>query len=279
MSRYRITVDTGGTFTDVVYFNEDRREITIHKLPSTPHNPSEAIVAGVRHLLDQGVDAGDIEFFCHGTTVGTNALLEGKGAKTALLVTEGFRGIYEVGEQSTPHGPSVFDITYQKAPLLAPQSLTGEVRERVDFQGKVLRKLDETGLRETVRGFRDKGVTSVAVCLLFSFLTPRHEQKVARIIKQVAPGMSVSLSSEVLPLIREFFRLSTTVINAYLQPILEYYVHHLEVQPDAAGVHTQKRYLMQSHGRTATFAAPPAQAVAGGPPAPGCWTAAGRPWM
>jgi len=262
MSRYRITVDTGGTFTDVVYFNEDRREITIHKLPSTPHNPSEAIVAGVRHLLDQGVDAGDIEFFCHGTTVGTNALLEGKGAKTALLVTEGFRGIYEVGEQSTPHGHSVFDITYQKAPLLAPQSLTGEVRERVDFQGKVLRKLDETGLRETVRGFRDKGVTSVAVCLLFSFLTPRHEQKVARIIKQVAPGMSVSLSSEVLPLIREFFRLSTTVINAYLQPILEYYVHHLEAQLDAAGVHTKKRYIMQSNGGTATFAAAARKAVA-----------------
>ncbi|MEE8284689.1 MAG: hydantoinase/oxoprolinase family protein, partial [Alphaproteobacteria bacterium] len=253
MSRYRITVDTGGTFTDVVYFDEARREITIHKLPSTPHNPSEAIVSGIRHLLDQGVDAGDIEFFCHGTTVGTNALLEGKGAKTALLVTEGFRGIYEVGEQSTPHGPSVFDIAYRKATLLAPESLTGEVGERVDFQGKVLRKLDQAGLRETVRRFRDEGVTSVAVCLLFSFLTPRHEQMIARIINAEAPGMSVSLSSEVLPQIREFFRLSTTVINAYLQPILEHYIHHLGAQLDGAGVHTKKRYIMQSNGGTATF--------------------------
>ena len=111
-----------------------------------------------------------------------------------------------MGEQSTPHGQSVFDIAYQKPALLAPESLTGEVAERVDFQGKVLRKLDEAALRETVRGFRDKGVTSVAVCLLFSFLYPRHEQKIARIINQEAPEMGVSLSSDVLPQIREFFR-------------------------------------------------------------------------
>lgn len=255
MSRYRITVDTGGTFTDVVYFDEMAREITIHKLPSTPHNPSEAIIAGVGHLLDQGVAAEDIEFFCHGTTVGTNALLEGKGAKTGLLVTEGFRGIYEVGEQSTPHGPSVFDITYQKPPLLAPESLTGEVAERVDFRGKVLKKLDEEALRKTVRAFSADGVQSIAVCLLFSFLYPRHENLVARIIREEAPGVSISLSSDILPQIREFFRLSTTVINAYLLPILEHYIQHLEAQLDRAGVRTPKRYIMQSNGGTATFAA------------------------
>jgi N-methylhydantoinase A len=262
MTQYRITVDTGGTFTDVVYFNEARREITIHKLPSTPHNPSEAIIAGVRHLLDQGVAPGDIEFFCHGTTVGTNALLEGKGAKTGLLVTEGFRGIYEVGEQSTPHGFSVFDLEYQKPSLLAPESLTGEVAERVDFQGKVLRKLDEGALRKTIREFRDKGVGSIAICLLFSFLYPRHEQRVARIIRSEAPEISVSLSSEVLPQIREFFRLSTTVINAYLQPILENYIHHLEGELNSAGVSTNKRYIMQSNGGTATFDAAARKAVA-----------------
>jgi N-methylhydantoinase A len=255
MSRYHITVDTGGTFTDVVYFDEARREITIHKLPSTPHNPSEAIVAGVRHLLDQGVAPEDIEYFCHGTTVGTNALLEGKGAKTALLVTEGFRGIYEVGEQSTPHGPSVFDITYSKPPLLAPESLTGEVKERVDFRGKVLKKLDEDALRKTVRAFRAKGVESIAVCLLFSFLYPRHEQRIARILREEAPGVSISLSSDILPQIREFFRLSTTVINAYLLPVLEHYIHHLEARLNEAGVKTKKRYIMQSNGGTATFEA------------------------
>ncbi|MBT5113050.1 MAG: hydantoinase/oxoprolinase family protein [Rhodospirillales bacterium] len=262
MSKYRITVDTGGTFTDVVYFREDTREISIHKLPSTPHDPSLAIVAGVRHLLDQGVAAEDVEYFCHGTTVGTNALLEGKGAKTGLLVTEGFRGIYEVAEQSTPHGPSVFDVTYQKPSLLAPESMTGEVIERVDFQGKVLKKLDEAALRKTVQEFRKKGVQSVAVCLLFSFLYPRHEKRIAEIFEKEAPEISISLSSEILPQIREFFRLSTTVINAYLQLILERYVHHLETQLDDAGLHTKKRYIMQSNGGTATFDAAARKAVA-----------------
>ncbi len=262
MSQYRITVDTGGTFTDVVYFREDKREITIHKLPSTPHDPSEAIIAGVRHLLDQGVKPGDIEYFCHGTTVGTNALLEGKGASTGLLVTEGFRGIYEVGEQSTPHGSSVFDIHYRKPNLLAPESRTGEVAERVDFQGHVVKPLDEAALRATVRELAGRGVQSVAVCLLFSFLYPAHERRIAEIIKEEAPQISVSLSSDVLPQIREFFRLSTTVINAYLQPILERYVHHLESQLDSAGVHTGKRYIMQSNGGSATFAAAARKAVA-----------------
>jgi N-methylhydantoinase A len=262
MSQYRITVDTGGTFTDVVYFREDKREITIHKLPSTPHDPSEAIVAGVRHLLDQGVKPADIKYFCHGTTVGTNALLEGKGARTGLMVTEGFRGIYEVGEQSTPHGPTVFDIEYEKPALLTPESRTVEVPERVDFQGKVLKALDEDRLRALVRGLRNDKVESVAVCFLFSFLHPGHEQRVAQIIAEEAPEITVSLSSHVLPQIREFFRLSTTVINAYLQPILERYIHHLEAQLDGAGVRTGKRYIMQSNGGTATFAAAARKAVA-----------------
>ena len=262
MSKYRITVDTGGTFTDVVYFREDKREITIHKLPSTPSDPSEAIIAGVRHLIEQDVKPSDIAYFCHGTTVGTNALLEGKGARTGLLVTEGFRGIYEVGEQSTPHGPSVFDVEYEKPTLLAPESRTGEVSERIDFQGHVVKALDEAPLRATVRELSHKKIESVAVCLLFSFLYPAHEKRVAEIIAEEAPEISVSLSSEVLPQIREFFRLSTTVINAYLQPILERYVHHLESQLDGAGVRTGKRYIMQSNGGSATFAAAARKAVA-----------------
>ncbi len=262
MSRYRITVDTGGTFTDVVYFNDNTHEITIHKLPSTPDNPSRAILEGVRHLLDQGVAAEDIAYFCHGTTVGTNALLEGKGARTGLLVTEGFRGIAEVGEQSTPHGPSVFDVTYEKPRLLAPQSLTGEVAERVDFRGQVLRPLDEAALRRTIRALKARGVESVAVCLLFSFLHPEHEQRVREILGEEAPGVSVSLSSEILPQIREYFRLSTTVINAYLLPVLERYIHHLEAELSRAGVRTGKRYIMQSNGGTATFAVSARKAVA-----------------
>src|SRR4051795_8487182 len=143
MSRYRVTVDIGGTFSDFVYLNESTGEVTISKVPSTPDDPSRAILAGVESLIAQGVQPSDISYFCHGTTVGTNALLEGKGVKTGLLVTEGFRGIYEVGEQARPHGSAIFDVLYSKPPLLVPESTTGEVRERVAFDGNVLLDLDE----------------------------------------------------------------------------------------------------------------------------------------
>lgn len=262
MSRYRITVDTGGTFTDVVYYEEDTREITIFKLPSTPHDPSEAIIKGVETLLEKGVKPEDVEYFCHGTTVGTNALLEGKGARTGLLVTKGFRGIYEVQEQSVPYGAAVFNMNYEKPALLVPQSLTGEVTERVDFHGEIVTPLDEGALRATVREMAQKNIDSLAVCLLFSFLHPQHEQRVRDILKEEMPECSVSLSSDVLPQIREYFRLSTTVINAYLQPILERYIHHLGRRLNEAGVKTRKRYIMQSNGGTSTFESTAKKAVA-----------------
>src|SRR5438105_10805589 len=147
MASYRVTVHTGGTFSDFVYLDEDSQQISIAKLPSTPDDPSRAILAGIEHLLSTGVAARDINYFCHGTTVGTNALLEGKGVRTALLVTKGFRGIYEVQEQSRPHGHVIFDIMYDRPALLAPASLTAEVPERVSFEGEVLEPLDEAGLR------------------------------------------------------------------------------------------------------------------------------------
>src|SRR6516225_11053276 len=149
MARYRVTVDTGGTFSDFVHLNDETREVTISKVPSTPDDPSRAILAGIELLLAKGVAAADIGFFCHGTTVGTNALLEGKGVKTGLLVTEGFRGIYPVGEQARPYGTAIFDVMYDKPTALVPPRLTDEVKERVDFRGDVLQPLDETALRAT----------------------------------------------------------------------------------------------------------------------------------
>ena len=175
MARYRVTVDTGGTFSDFVYLNEDTGKLSIAKLPSTPDDPSRAIFAGIEALFATAGAPTDIGYFCHGTTVGTNALLEGKGAKTGLLVTEGFRGIYPVGEQARPYGPAIFDIMYDKPHPLVPQRLTGEVKERVDFRGNVLQELDEAALRQTVRELAAQNVESIAVCLLFSFLHPEHE--------------------------------------------------------------------------------------------------------
>src|ERR1700727_1653531 len=148
MARYRIAGDSGGTFSDFVYLNEDTGAVTIGKIPSTPDDPSRAILQGVEALIGQGVRAADVSYFCHGTTVGTNALLEGKGVRTGLLVTEGFRGIYEVAEQARPYGTAIFAVMYDKPAPLVPPSRTGEVKERVDFRGNVLVPLDETALRD-----------------------------------------------------------------------------------------------------------------------------------
>jgi N-methylhydantoinase A len=261
MARYRVTVDTGGTFSDFVYLNEATGEVTISKVPSTPDEPSRAILTGVESLIAQGVKPADISYFCHGTTVGTNALLESKGVKTGLLVTEGFRGIYPVGEQARPYGAALFDVMFDKPAVLVPQSLTGEVKERVDFRGNVLRPLDEAALRETVRALKKQGIESLAVCLLFSFLHPQHETRVREIVLEEMPSVNVSLSSDIVPQIREYYRLSTTVINAYLQPILARYIAQLERRLNAAGLATRQKYIMQSNGGMATFGAAARKAV------------------
>jgi N-methylhydantoinase A len=265
MPRYRVAVDTGGTFSDFVYLNEDTGAVTIGKIPSTPDDPSRAILQGVEALIgpppypppqagEEKVGA-DVSYFCHGTTVGTNALLEGKGVRTGLLVTEGFRGIYEVAEQARPYGTAIFDVMYDKPSMLVPQSRTGEVRERVDFRGHVLVPLDEAALRETLRGLKAQNIEALAVCLLFSFLHPQHEARVRDIVREEMPGCDVSLSSDILPQIREYYRLSTTVINAYLNPILARYVANLDRRLADAGVTTRQKYIMQSNGGMATFAA------------------------
>lgn len=261
MSRYRVTVDTGGTFSDFVYLNEDTGEVSISKVPSTPDDPSRAILQGIETLLGKGVRPDEIAFFCHGTTVGTNALLEGKGVRTGLLVTEGFRGIYPVGEQARPYGAAIFDVMYDKPALLVPASLTGEVRERVDFHGEVLRPLDEAALRATVRELKLQKIESLAVCLLFSFLHPEHEARVREIVLEEMPDCSISLSSDIVPQIREYHRLSTTVINAYLQPILAHYIAQLDRRLTDAGIATRQKYIMQSNGGMATFATAARKAV------------------
>jgi N-methylhydantoinase A len=261
MPRYRVTVDTGGTFSDFVYLNEATGEVSIAKIPSTPDDPSRAILAGVETLLARGVAPGDVSYFCHGTTVGTNALLEGKGVTTGLLVTEGFRGIYSVGEQARPYGTAIFDVMYDKPTALVPPRRTREVKERVDFRGTVLQPLDEVALRATVRELKAQGIESLAVCLLFSFLHPAHETRVREIVLEEMPDCSVSLSCEVLPQIREYYRLSTTVINAYLQPILARYIAQLDRRLSGAGIATRQKYIMQSNGGMATFAAAARRAV------------------
>lgn len=268
MANYRVTVDTGGTFSDFVFFNEDTGEIAITKVPSTPKEPFQAVLNGVRELIDQSAAAGDISFFCHGTTVGTNTLLEEKGAKTGLLVTEGFRGIYEVMEQTRGYGPATYDLFFEKPRLLAPPYYTEEIPERVDFRGNALRPIDVEAAREAIRRLKKKGVQSVAVCFLFSFLNPAHELKIKELFAEEFPEARLSLSCEVLPQIREFYRMSTTVINAYIQPVMADYLGRLESRMREMGVRTPKLYIMQSNGGVSTFegsAKKPVATVLSGP--------------
>jgi N-methylhydantoinase A len=268
MSKYRVTVDTGGTFSDFVFFNEDTGAITITKLPSTPGEPFQAVLNGVKELIDQGVSAGDVSFFCHGTTVGTNALLEEKGAKTGLLVTQGFRGIYEVMEQTRGYGPATYDLFFEKPRLLAPPYYTEEIPERVDFRGNALQSIDVEVSREAIRRLKKKDVQSVAVCFLFSFLNPAHELKIKELFAQEFPEARLSLSCEVLPQIREFYRMSTTVINAYIQPVMASYLGRLDNRMREMGVTTPKLYIMQSNGGVSTFkgsAEKPVATVLSGP--------------
>jgi N-methylhydantoinase A len=268
MSKYRVTVDTGGTFSDFVFFNEDSGEIAITKVPSTPKEPFQAVLNGVKELIDRGVAAGDISFFCHGTTVGTNALLEEKGAKTGLMVTQGFRGIYEVMEQTRGYGPATYDLFFEKPRLLAPPYLTEEIPERVDFKGNVLKAIDVEASRAAIRRLKKKGVQSVAVCCLFSFLNPDHELKIKELFAEEFPEARLSLSYEVLPQIREFYRLSTTVINGYIQPVMATYLNHLGNRLRDLGVNTPKLYIMQSNGGVSTFkgsAEKPVATVLSGP--------------
>lgn len=252
--RFRVGVDTGGTFTDFVVLDHHSGELAVFKVPSTRSNESEGIVVGLSNYLNRiGSTGYDVGFFSHGTTVGTNAILEGTGAATGLIVTAGFGGIYEVGEQMRGQGSVIYDLYFDKPRRLVSPRYTEEVVERVSASGEVLVELDEDSVVRAVERFKSGGIESVAVCLLFSFRNPAHEQKVQQIFLELAPEINVSLSSEVAPEIREYYRMSTTVVNSYLNPMLHRYITLLGKRLDASGVEQDQRYIMRSNGGVASF--------------------------
>jgi len=256
MSRVRIAVDTGGTFTDFVVLDEATGAVEVFKVTSTRGHEADGIVAGiVNYLARSGAQAADIAFFSHGTTVGTNAILEEKGARVGLFVTEGFRGVYEVGEQSRPYGSTTYDLFFEKPRPLVTPYFTEEVTERVLFDGSVLVDFDEASARRAIQTLTARGIESAAVCFLFSFRNPEHERRLGALFREVAPGVNLSLSSDIAPQIREYYRLSTTIVNAYLNPLLERYITALAGALDGLGVETPQRYIMRSNGGVATFGA------------------------
>src|SRR3990167_8372914 len=257
MARYRVAVDTGGTFSDFVLQDVASGKWSIIKVSSTPDDPSRAIADGLSELAEAGIAAADLDFFSHGTTVGTNALLESKVAKTGLLVTQGYTGTYLVGHQARSHGEALFDLYFEKPVPLAPLSRTGEIRERVGSKGEIVVPLDEAAARTAIGQVLASGVEAIAICFLFSFLRPEHERRVKALVEQMSPDLDhkvyVTCSADVVPLIREYPRMSTTLVNACLGPILARYIERLHARLEALGVRPPQRYIMQSNGGTATF--------------------------
>ncbi len=221
-----IGVDVGGTFTDFYALQSQTAEARLYKRPSTPHNPAEAILDGLAELCaSAGIDGGDVDRVCHGTTVATNALIQSKGADVAVVTTKGFRDLLEIGRQTRPH---MFSLQCDHPPPLVERSKRLEVAERISAGGRVVQPLELGSLARVIDELRQTGAQACAVCCLFSFLEPSHERAIAKRIRQELPHVFVSVSSDVQPEFREYERFSTTVLNAYLQPVLDHYLGTLE---------------------------------------------------
>jgi N-methylhydantoinase A len=241
----RIGVDVGGTFTDVVCFDEDKGQLTLVKVPSTPREPNVAVVQGTeRALRENDLAAAAVKFFIHGTTVATNTLLQHKGCTLALVVTEGFRDVLQIMRQDRPR---LYDYFVQRPDTLVPRNLRLEVSERMLFSGSVRTPIDETQSAEVIAQIKKAGITDVAVCFLHSYANPEHEKAFQRWLTTEIPGVRVSLSSDILPEFREFERMSTTVVNSYVLPKVSRYFGELERDLERVGI-PSRLHIMQSNG-------------------------------
>src|SRR5499426_2317849 len=231
----QIGVDIGGTFTDIVALDGEGR-LALTKVPSTPADLLDGIGSAVRRVLDlAGAPASAVERFIHGTTVATNAVLEQKGAVTAILTTEGFEDVLELGRQKRSRMYDL-DMDQETPTFVAPRRRRIGIRERLDARGTVLVPLDEVQVRAAVTALRREGVQAIAVCYLFSFVDPRHERRTREICREVDPSISVSLSSDVDPTFREYERLCVTAFDAYLGPAVTRYLAGLAATLGGLGI-------------------------------------------
>jgi N-methylhydantoinase A len=246
---HRVGIDIGGTFTDLVLIDDETGGRANGKVLTTPDDPSEAVEEGLRGLLErEDVGASRLKTIIHGTTLVTNALIERRGAPTALLTTEGFRDAVAIG---TEHRYDMYDIFLEKPAPLVPRNLRYGIRERTLDDGSVLRELDEEQVRSVAAEIGQRGIRAVAVSFLHGFRNPAHEQRAAEILAEEAPDIAVSLSSEVSPEIREYERTSTTIANVYVRPLVERYLRKLEERLRNLGF-DGSFYVMLSNGGTAS---------------------------
>ncbi|MBB5222785.1 N-methylhydantoinase A [Amaricoccus macauensis] len=262
---WRIGVDSGGTFCDVCLFDDETGRLEIWKVSSTPDDPSRGIAAGVEEgLATVGAKAADVSFLGHGTTVATNALIELKGVKTGLIVTDGFRDLLEIGRQKRP---SLYDMTADKPEVLVSRDLRIEVPERLRADGSVEAPLDEAAVRAAIRRLNDAEVKAIAVCFIYGFLNTVHEARVVELIREEFPGVFVSVSHEVAPEFREYERMSTAVVNGYLGPVMQRYIDRLQQRLHDLGLGATPQ-LTQSNGGVIGFetaARLPVRTVLSGP--------------
>ena len=249
MASYRIGIDVGGTFTDLVLLNEESGEVHHTKVLTSNPNPAEGVLLALDRALEEtGVASEDVKIILHGTTIATNSLLQRRGARTALITTEGFRDVLEIGRQIRP---SLFDWRAEKPPALAPRRRRFELHERVLADGSVMVEPSNEDYKEVVDKTLASKPEAVAVSLLFSFLNPAHEERLLEELHKRQPDLSVSLSSRVLPEYREFERTSTTVANAFTTPVLTSYSAKLGEALGKRGLAAQLR-LLQSNGGLGT---------------------------
>lgn len=257
----------GGTFTDFCLVDEETGEIRIFKVPSTPWDPSEAIAGGIKKILtSSGMSPDTINYLGHGTTVATNAVIERKGARLALLTTGGFKDLLEIGRQKRAH---LYDLFASRPVPLVPRYLRFEVPERMDSEGKVVRELSKNDVEAIASAIYGSGVDAVAICFLNSYANPSHEQTAKNILRERLEGLYISASSDVLPEFREYERLSTTVLNAYLGPVMSRYISRFRNMVHEMGVRVEP-YITQSNGGVisiGTAADVPVRTVLSGPSA------------
>src|ERR687892_366306 len=244
MAGFRVGVDIGGTFTDIVLMDDHGRVLT-RKVSSSVDDYARAIAEGLAELFaEHTLDAGAILEVRHGTTIAANAVLEHKGARTGLITTKGFRDVLEIRNLRMPR---LYDMAWQKPPPLVERYLRVVVDERVDHRGDILRPLDPADAERAVRHLLGHGVQAIAVCLLHAYANPAHEQLIKAAVERLAPGLPLSISSEVLPEIKEYERTSSTVINAYVMPVVGRYLRRLQQNLAERGVRAPL-LLMQSNG-------------------------------
>lgn len=244
---YRLGVDVGGTFTDLLLFDTDTGAFWRHKTPSTPHDSSEGILNGVGAICaNAGIGAGQIDYFLHGTTVATNAVLEGKGARVGLVTTEGYRDIMQIARSFVPGGLAAWIIWPKPQPLAALED-TVTVKGRMNAEGAEVRPLDEADVRTQLTRLKANGVEAVTVSLINAYANGAHEARIGKIAEEVLPGVPVSLSHEVLPEMQEYERTLTTVANASVRPVVGKYVSNLRNRLAAEGM-TGKLSLLRSDG-------------------------------